>query len=113
VNHLRYHERVRTALAVLVLVIVGALVPAILFTSAGPDAPGAKAVAVALVLIQATTLLWMPKHPEAAMSVAIATGVGIEQLCPTLSIFGAAMKEICTGSSLVATSQRTASSAFL
>ena len=83
VNDLRYHKRVRTALAVLVLVIVGALVPAILFTSAGPDAPGAKAAAVALVVIQATTLLWMPKRPEAAMSVAIATGVGIEQLCPT------------------------------
>jgi hypothetical protein len=28
-------------------------------------------------------------------------------------ILGAAIKEICTGSSLVATSQRTASSAFL
>jgi signal transduction histidine kinase len=90
VNDLRHDKRVRTALAVLVLVIVGALVPAILFTSAGPEAPGAKAAAVALVVIQATTLLWMPRRPEAAMSVAIATGVGIEQLCPTLSIFGAA-----------------------
>ena len=89
-NDLRFHKRVRTALAVLVLVIVGALVPAILFTSAGPDAPGAKAAAVALVVIQATTLLWMPRRPEAAMSVAIATGVGIEQLCPTLGLFGAA-----------------------
>ena len=64
--------------------------PAILFTSAGPDAPGREGAAVALVVIQATTLLWMPKRPEAAMSVAIATGVGIEQLCPTLGIFGAA-----------------------
>jgi signal transduction histidine kinase len=90
VNDLRHLKRVRTGLAALALVIVAALVPAIIFTSAGPDAPGAKAAAVALVVIQATTLLWLPMRPEAAMSLAIATGVGIEQLCPTLGLFGAA-----------------------
>ena len=90
VNDLRHLERVRTGLAALAAILVAALVPPILLGSAGPDAPGAKAAAVALVVIQATTLLWLPTRPEAAMSVAIATGVGIEQLCPTLGILGAA-----------------------
>jgi len=90
VNDLRYQKRVRTGLAGLVALLVCILVPTVLFTSAGPDSPAATAAAVVLVVVQAATLLWMPIRPELAMSVAIASGVGIEQLCPTLGFLGVA-----------------------
>jgi signal transduction histidine kinase len=90
VNDLRYQKRVRTGLAGLVALLVCILVPTVLFTSAGPDSPAATAAAVVLVVVQAATLLWMPTRPELAMSVAIASGVGIEQLCPTLGFLGVA-----------------------
>jgi signal transduction histidine kinase len=80
----------RTWLAVLVAVIVASLAPVIVLTSAGPDSPGATAAAVALLVVQAGTLLWMPTHPERAMSVAIAAGVGLELLCPDIGHLGVA-----------------------
>jgi signal transduction histidine kinase len=86
----RHLTRTRQGLAGLGVVIVAALAPLILFTSAGPDAAGAKAAAVALVIIQAATFVWMPTRPELAMSVSIAAGVGIEQLCPDLGFLGVA-----------------------
>ena len=89
-NDLCHQNRVRTGLAAIAALAIASFVPLILFTSAGPDAPGAKAAAVALVVIQAATLLWMPTRPELAMSVAIATGVGIEQLAPDLGFLGMA-----------------------
>ena len=86
----RHLTRTRQGLAGLGVVIVAALAPLILFTSSGPDAAGAKAAAVALVVVHAATLVWMPTRPELAMSVSIAAGVGIEQLCPDLGFLGVA-----------------------
>jgi cobalamin synthase len=62
----------RTGLAAVAAVIVASLAPVVVFTSAVPDPPGATAAAVALLVVQAGTLVWMPTHPERAMSVAIA-----------------------------------------
>ena len=86
----RHLTRTRQGLAGLGVVIVAAFAPLILFSSAGPDAPGAKAAAIALFVVQAASLLWMPTRPDLAMSVSIAAGVGIEQLCPDLGFLGVA-----------------------
>jgi signal transduction histidine kinase len=88
VPSLRDLRNPRTGLAVAVALLIALLVPVVLFTSAGPDSVPATVAAVVLVIIQAGTLLWMPTRPEQAMSVAIATGVGIEQLCPDLGFLG-------------------------
>jgi signal transduction histidine kinase len=75
-------------LAPIVAGLIVALTPVVAFTSVAPDATGAKVAAVALVVVQAATLLWMPARPELAMSVAIGSGVGLEQLCPSLGFLG-------------------------
>jgi signal transduction histidine kinase len=74
----------------LVVALVAALVPVIVFTSVRPDSTAATVAAAALVVVQAATLLWMPTRPEQAMSVAVAAGVGLEQLCPSLGFLGVA-----------------------
>ena len=74
----------------IVVALVVTLVPVIVLTDVRPDSAVATAAAVALAVVQAATLLWMPTRPERAMSVAIAAGVGLEQLCPTLGFLGVA-----------------------
>jgi signal transduction histidine kinase len=87
VLHLRRHGPL-ALLAPIVAGLVAALAPVVAFTSVAPDATGAKLAAVALVVVQAATLLWMPTRPEIATSVAIGSGVGLEQLCPSLGFLG-------------------------
>jgi signal transduction histidine kinase len=87
------HLRRLGPVSILVPIVAGlllTLIPVVAFTSVGPDAPGAKIAAVALVVVQAGTLLWMPSRAELAMSVAIGSGVGLEQLCPSLGFLGVA-----------------------
>src|SRR3954470_3456835 len=87
------HLRRLGPLSILVPIVAGlllTLIPVVAFTSVGPDATGAKIAAVALVVVQAGTLLWMPSRAELAMSVAIGSGVGLEQLCPSLGFLGVA-----------------------
>ena len=50
-------------LAPIVAGLLLALIPVVAFTSVGPDATGAKIAAVALVVVQVGTLLWMPSRP--------------------------------------------------
>ena len=89
--HLRIRRlRPRSIVAPIVAGLLVALIPVVAFTSVGPDATGAKIAAVALVVVQVGTLLWMPSRPELAMSVAIGSGVGLEQLCPSLGFLGVA-----------------------
>jgi len=88
-RHLRRHGPLGL-LAPIVAGLIVALSPMVAFTSVAPDATGAKVAAVALVVVQAATLLWMPSRPELAMSVAIGAGVGLEQLCPELGFLGVA-----------------------
>jgi len=88
-RHLRRHGPLGL-LAPIVAGLIVALGPVVAFTSVAPDATGAKVAAVALVVVQAATLLWMPSRPELAMSVAIGAGVGLEQLCPELGFLGVA-----------------------
>jgi signal transduction histidine kinase len=91
VLHLRIRRlRPRSIVAPIVAGLLVALIPVVAFTSVGPDATGAKIAAVALVVVQVGTLLWMPSRPELAMSVAIGSGVGLEQLCPSLGFLGVA-----------------------
>ncbi len=91
VLHLRVRRlRPLSIVAPIVAGLLLALIPVVAFTSVGPDATGAKVAAVALVVVQVGTLLWMPSRPELAMSVAIGSGVGLEQLCPSLGFLGVA-----------------------
>ncbi|MFJ6955603.1 sensor histidine kinase, partial [Micromonospora aurantiaca (nom. illeg.)] len=61
---------------------------ALLASDAGPDTPGATAVAVGLAVAQASCLLWIRRHPGYALTVAALAGVGLEALCPQLGWLG-------------------------
>src|SRR4051794_29455507 len=69
-------------------VLFAALASLIVVTPGGPASPAGLVVAFALAAVQACTLLWIRRYPEAAMAAAVVAGVGIEALAPGIGWLG-------------------------
>ncbi|WP_239134052.1 sensor histidine kinase [Rugosimonospora africana] len=60
------------------------------FIPGGPRTPAGLTAAVALAVVQSSSLLWMRRYPVPAMVVVIAVGVGLQILCPQMGWLGLA-----------------------
>ncbi|GIF77556.1 sensor histidine kinase [Asanoa siamensis] len=85
----RRRRRPSVEIAVAVAMTAG-LVSLILVTRGGPTGTPALVAAVALALVQASTVLWITRRPEIAMGTALAAGVGIQALAPHVGWLGLA-----------------------
>jgi signal transduction histidine kinase len=56
----------------------------------GPQTTPGRGAALVLAVVQASTVLWIRRRPEAAMAVALAAGIGIEALAPHVGWLGLA-----------------------
>jgi len=92
-----YHHRMRTPAELSCghrsdLIVAGGLFAAlaslIVVTPGGPASSAGYAAAVALAAVQAGSVVWMRRHPERAMAVAVGAGVGIEALAPNIGWLG-------------------------
>lgn len=77
-------DAIFTGVVLAVLLIGVALFPG------GPRTAVGIAVALGLAVVQGGSLLWARRYPERVMVLAIATGIGLEILCPHLGWFGLA-----------------------
>lgn len=72
----------------LAAVVFGVALTVALLPDAGPATPAGTAAMVGLAAVQASSLLWIRRHPVAALAVAALAGVGLEALCPQLGWLG-------------------------
>ncbi|MEU4241324.1 histidine kinase [Actinoplanes sp. NPDC026619] len=78
-------RRTASAVAAGLFVVVGSL---IVVTPGGPGSPTGLAAALALAAVQAGSVVWIRRWPEAAMAAAVVAGVGIEALAPEVGWLG-------------------------
>ncbi|HEY3506326.1 MAG TPA: sensor histidine kinase [Actinocatenispora sp.] len=76
--------------AAFALAMAAGLVTLVLVTPEGPASPVWLGAALALALVQAGTLLWIRRRPEAAMITALVAGVGIQAIAPHVGWLGLA-----------------------
>jgi signal transduction histidine kinase len=82
---LRNDRLVDAAIATGLFVLVGTLV---LVTPGGPRTPAGVLAGLLLVLVQAGSVAFIRRRPEAAMAVAILAGIGLEVLTPDIGWLG-------------------------
>ena len=82
---IRRERRAGIAVAVGLFVVLVAL---IVVTPGGPRSPTGLAAAVVLTGVQAGSVVWIRRWPEAAMAAAVVAGIGIEALAPDIGWLG-------------------------
>ncbi len=96
----RFLTRRRTQGAFLMLIAAAVAIILALFASRPHGSSVARVVTVVLVIIQAGSLGLMRPHPERAMMVSLAAGVGLQALWPDLRVLGLANLSLCAFAAL-------------
>ena len=79
-------ERIADLTGALVLALL--LVGLVLVTPEGPATTAGRLLAVGCALVQAATVVFLRRRPEAAMAVAVAAGIAIEAMTPAVGWLG-------------------------